>query len=100
MSDILGQYPEHAKLDAKLSQPITKTHELSQAIGCFLYWQQEEHLEDAEDPKHSVCDECGQVTCRHSTTELLGRYFLVDPKAFNEEKEQMLQAMLNRLRGS
>ena len=100
MSDILGQYPEHAKLDAKLPQPITKTHELSQAIGCFLDWQQEEHLEDAEDPEHHVCYECGQVTCRHSTTELLGLYFLVDPKAFNEEKEQMLQAMLNNLRGS
>ena len=100
MSDILNQYyPEHAKLGAKLPQPITKTHELSQAIGSFLDWQQEEHLEDAEDPKHSPC-ECWQVTCRHSTTELLGLYFLVDPKAFNEEKEQMLQAMLNNLRGS
>ena len=100
MSDILDQYPEHAKLDAKLPQPITKTHELSQALGCFLDWQQEEHLEGAEDPKHSVCDECGQVTCRHSTTELLGRYFLVDLKALNEEKEQMLQAMLNSGQGS
>ena len=98
MSDILGQYPEHAKLDATLL--ITKTYELSQAIGSFLDWQQEEHLEDAEDPKHSVCDECWQVTCRHSTTELLGRYFLVDLKALNEEKEQMLQAMLNSGQGS
>ena len=99
MSDTLAQYPEHAKLDAKLPQPITKTYELSQAIGSFLDWQQEEHLEDAEDPKHSL-HACGQVTCRHSTTELLGRYFLVDLKALNEEKEQMLQAMLNNLRGS
>ena len=100
MSDILDQYPEHAKLDKELLQPITKTYELSQAIGCFLDWQQEEHLEDAEDPKHSVCCRCEQVTCHHSTTELLGLYFLVDQKAFNEEKEQMLQAMLNSLRGS
>ena len=100
MSDILGQYPEHAKLDAKLPQPITKTYELSQAIGCFIDWQQEEHLEDAEDPKHSVCDECEQVTCSHSTIELLSLYFLVDQKAMNEEKEQMLQAMLNSVQGS
>ena len=100
MSDTLAQYPEHAKLDAKLSQPITKTYELSQAIGSFLDWQQEEHLEDAEDPKHSVCDECEQVTCRHSTTELLGRYFLVDPKALSKEKDQMFQAMLNSVQGS
>ena len=100
MSDILAQYPEHAKLDAKLPQPITKTYELSQASGSFLDWQQEEHLEDAEDPKHSVCVECEQVTCRHSTIELLGRYFLVDPKALNEEKEQMFQALRNSVRGS
>ena len=100
MSDILDQYPEHAKLDAKLSQPITKTHELSQAIGYFLDWQREEHLGDAEDPKHNVCYGCGRVTCRHSTTELLGLYFLVDPKALNEEKEQMLQAMRNSVQDS
>ena len=100
MSDILGQYPEHTKLNAKLPQPITKTYELSQAIGRFIDWQQEEHLEGAEDPKHSVCDECEQVTCRHSTTELLGLYFLVDQKALNEEKEQVLQAMLNSVQGS
>ena len=100
MSDTLAQCPEHAKLDAKLPQPITKTYELSQAIGSFLDWQQEEHLEDAEDPEHSVCDECGQVTCRHSPTELLGRYFLVDLKALSEEKEQMFQAMRNSVQGS
>ena len=100
MRDILNQYPEHAKLVTKLSQPITETHELSQAIGSFLDWQREEHLEDAEDPKHSVCDECVQVTCRHSTTELLGLYFLVDPKALNEEKKQMLQAIRNSVQGS
>ena len=97
MSDILAQYPEHAKLEATVA--ITKTHELSQAIGYFLDWQQGEHLEDAEDPKHSP-SECEQVTCRHSTTELLGLYFLVDLKALNEEKEQMIQAMRNSVQGS
>ena len=87
----MKEYPEHNKLDG--------VKEMSQLLGEFLDWAQDQHLtlcwydSGDEDPDgEQVFDhERGWRPCHDTIQTLLAKFYNIDLKKLESEKEQMLE---------
>ena len=94
MSDTLHKeffYPEHERLE--------KVQEVSQRIGEFLEWLSEkdirmcEYLDEIDDEGFPMK---GYWPIRDGIVELLARYFDINLKKIESEKQAMIQALRER----